>query len=387
MAGFVLVSSANQMLWLNFAPITTGSAHRLGVSTSAVGVLSEVFPLLYVVLALPTGLALDRWFGRGLECGAVLTAGGAALRLAGHGYPPVLIGQLVVAVGQPLVLSAVTGLATRSLRPEDRPVGIAVGSAGTFLGFVLAFVLGLTVGSSRLHLLLVISAVYSIAGTVTLLVALRLTPLADGRRSGGSEPHAATGWRKEVADLRRVWSDGVIKSTVIIVFFGFGVFVALTTWVQPLLQSSGVDVRTADGLLIVMVAAGIASSVVVPPIVARRRAQPAAIAVAAVGGLAACLMLTAHPGRATGYVALALFGLVLLPALPILLELIEHRTPERAGTATALLWLSGNAGGLVTAVAVGTLTGHPAVAFGLMAAVALVALPLAGHLRRQLAPG
>jgi predicted MFS family arabinose efflux permease len=383
MVGFVLVSSANQMLWLNFAPITTSSAHRLGVSTSTIGVLSEVFPLLYVLLALPMGLALDRWFRPGLAAGAVLTAGGATLRLAGHGFAPVLIGQLVVAVAQPLVLSAVTGLATRSLRPEDRPVGIAVGSAGTFLGFVIAFVLGLGLGAPRLHALLVSSAAYSIGAALVLIVALHAVPPPAeiaGPVAGISRRAA------QVANLRAVWDDGVIRITVIIVFFGFGVFVAITTWVQTLLQPSGVDVRTADGLLIAMVTAGIVSSVLVPPVVARRRNPSTAIAVAAVGGLVACLVLAALPGRATGYAALSLFGLVLLPALPILLELIEHRAPERANTATALLWLSGNAGGLVVALGVGGLTGHPAVAFGLMAAVALVVLPLARSLREHLAP-
>ena len=141
-AGFALVSSANQMLWLDFAPITTGAAARLGVSTSTVGILAEVFPVVYVLLALPAGLALDRWFRPTLAAGALLTAVGAVIRLVGHGFGPVLAGQLVVAVAQPAVLTAVTGIATRSLSESDRPIGIALGSAGTFLGFVVAFVLG-----------------------------------------------------------------------------------------------------------------------------------------------------------------------------------------------------------------------------------------------------
>ena len=377
MIGLVLVSSANQMLWLNFAPITTGSAHRLGVSTSTIGVLSEIFPLLYVLLALPMGLALDRWFRPALAVGAVLTAGGATLRLAGHGFAPVLVGQVVVAVGQPLVLSA-----------GDRPGDEITGPRGpsrryrrrlgrTFLGFVLAFVLGLALGAPQLHALLVFSAVYSVIGAVVLAVALRVVP--------PSGTGLVLRRAEQVANLRAVWDDRVIRVTLIIVFFGFGAFVALTTWVQTLLQPSGVDVRTADGLLIAMVGAGILSSVLAPPVVARHRSQSGALAVAAVGGLGACVLLAAAPGRATGYAALAVFGLVLLPALPILLELIEHRAPERAGTATALLWLSGNAGGLVVALAVGALTDHPAAAFGVMAAVALVALPLAARLRTHLA--
>src|SRR5579875_1631864 len=168
MIGFALVSSANQMLWLNFTPITTGSAAHLGVSASTVGVLAEIFPLVYILLALPAGLVLDRWFRPTLLAGAVLTAGGASLRLAGGGFAMVLAGQLVVAIGQPAVLNAVTGVATRSLTTADRPTGIAIGSAGTFLGFIEAFVLGLALGARHLHAILLVSAAYSVLGLVVL---------------------------------------------------------------------------------------------------------------------------------------------------------------------------------------------------------------------------
>jgi predicted MFS family arabinose efflux permease len=382
--GFMLISSANQMLWLNFAPITTGSGHRLGVSSSTIGLLSEIFPLIYVLLALPVGLALDRWFRSTLAIGAILTAGGAVIRLGGHGFAPVFVGQFIVAVGQPAVLNAVTGVASRSLVERDRPTGIALGSAGTFLGFVLAFVLGLTLGSGRLHAVLVISAAYSIAGAVVLFATLPW--IASGHAASAMEAgHLGRSlWDKQVTALRAVWADPVMRSVNALVFVGFGAFVSLTTWLQTLLQPAGVDARNADRLLVVMVVAGIVTSVALPPVIATRKAQPAALVVAIVGSAAACLLLAAAPGVATGYVALALFGFVLLPVLPVLLELIEQRAGDRASTATGLLWLSGNAGGLVVALLVQGLVHHPAPAWILMAVVILAGVPLAGRLRSQL---
>ena len=74
MGAYGLVAAASQMLWLTFAPITTASAHHFHVSEAAVGWLSEVFPLLYVVLAIPAGMALDRWFRPSLIAGGALTA-------------------------------------------------------------------------------------------------------------------------------------------------------------------------------------------------------------------------------------------------------------------------------------------------------------------------
>ena len=61
-AAYAAAAGANQLLWLTYAPITTDAAEHFGVSEAAVGWLSQVFPLLYVMLALPAGLALDRSF-------------------------------------------------------------------------------------------------------------------------------------------------------------------------------------------------------------------------------------------------------------------------------------------------------------------------------------
>jgi predicted MFS family arabinose efflux permease len=174
-AGFALASSANQMAWLVFAPLTTGAAAHFRVSASQVGLLSELFPLMYVLLALPAARVVDRSLRFWLGAGAVLNALGALLRLGGldrSGFAWVLLGQVVVAAAQPLLLNAVTALARRYLRPEDRPAGIAIGSAGTFLGFVLAFVTAATFGATRAGLLLTIGAVYSGVGAVVLVMAL-----------------------------------------------------------------------------------------------------------------------------------------------------------------------------------------------------------------------
>lgn len=374
--GFALVSSANQMLWLNFAPITTGSAARLGVSPSTVGILAEVFPVVYVVVALPAGLALDRWFRPTLAAGALLTAAGALIRLAGHGFGPVLAGQLVVAVAQPAVLNAITGIATRSLAESDRPVGIAVGSAGTFLGFVVAFVLGLTLGAAHLHLLLAVSAAYSVAGAAVLVPALRSVDTSTAVVAVGADRSA----------LRTVWSDPVVRSVCWLVFAGFGVFVAITTWAQALLEPSGVSARGADGMLLAMVGAGIVTAVALPPLVATRAKQPAVLAVAGGASFVALVALASLPGRDTGYAGLALIGLVLLPALPVLLEVLETRCGANAGAATALLWLFGNAGGMVVALAVQVVVSSTAASFALMAAVALAAMPLARRLATRLRP-
>jgi predicted MFS family arabinose efflux permease len=85
-AAYGFVCAATQMLWLTYAAITTETAKRYGVSVGAVGWLAEIFPLLYVALAIPAGILLDRWFRPALAAGAALTAAGGLVRLGGETF-------------------------------------------------------------------------------------------------------------------------------------------------------------------------------------------------------------------------------------------------------------------------------------------------------------
>lgn len=375
-AGFALVASANQMLWLSFAPITTGAAARLGVSKSAIGTLSEIFPLLYVVLAVPVGRALDRWFGPTLLAGAVLTAGGAVIRVAGHGYDWILAGQIVIALSQPALLNAITGIASRYLSVVHRPVGIAVGSAGTFVGFILAFVLGGALGASRLHTILVIGAIYAGGSLLVLVVALA------GRRPPREEAPAV--WSGGMRDL---WADRALRALSVLVFLGFGVFIALTTWAETLLKPAGVSSSTTDTLLTVMVVAGVIGCVFIPPYAAGRSLQPQVIAASALAIAVACILLASAPGVVAGSVALPLVGLLVLPDLPVILEMAERRAGPAGSTATAILWLAGNAGGIIIALVIQGLQNSPGPAFAVLGAVGATALPACIYLRRCVAAG
>ena len=82
-AAYAALSGSNQLLWLTFTPLTTEATRHYGVSTGAIGWLAEIFPLLYVVLAIPAGLALDRWLRPALGVGVALNGIGALTRMEG----------------------------------------------------------------------------------------------------------------------------------------------------------------------------------------------------------------------------------------------------------------------------------------------------------------
>ncbi|HTA05512.1 MAG TPA: MFS transporter [Solirubrobacteraceae bacterium] len=362
------VCASTQVLWLSYAAITSETARRYGVSEGAVGWLAEIFPLLYVVLALPAGALLDRWFRPSLAVSGALVAAGGLVRLGGETYGWALAGQTLVAVAQPVVLSAVSKLAGQYLPAERRAAGIAVGSAAGFVGMLLALLLGPTVGAhGHLERLLVLEAVIGVLTGAGLAVAM-LAPGHAGKEHVAIEGSAA----------RALWALPIMRVLCALVFVGFGIFVALATWLQTLLDPSGVSEATAGGLLVGMVLAGTIGCALIPGIVLRRGAQRrfmlAAVSLAFLG----CATL-AVPWLVGRGLALVVIGAALLPALPIVLTEVEQIAGGAAGTAGAIVWLAGNLGGLVVALLVQVLVHKPVAAFLALAAVALAGLPAAAR--------
>jgi predicted MFS family arabinose efflux permease len=367
---YSLVCAATQVLWLTFAAITTESARHYGVSVGAVGWLAEIFPLLYVALAIPAGILLDRWFRPVLAAGGALVAVGGVIRLGGDSFAWVMAGQVVVAVAQPIVLSAVSKLAGEYLPAEQRAAGISVGSAGSFVGMLVALLLGPTLGGhGHIERLLVVEAVLAVLPAIALALTLR-------RPGHKSTEHAAIAGNA----ARALWAIPSMRTLCGLVFVGFGIFVALATWLQTLLAPAGVSETAAGGLLVGMVIAGVVGCAVLPPMVASRGVERGFMRATIVVGCAGCVALGVVPWLGVQAAVIVVMGLFLLPALPVILTATERLAGSAAGTAGAIVWMAGNLGGLVVALIVQVLVHHPLAAFLAMGVVSLLGLPLAARL-------
>jgi predicted MFS family arabinose efflux permease len=372
---YSLVAAATQILWLTYAPIDTAAAQHYGVSTGAIGWLAEIFPLFYVVLALPAGRLLDASFRPALAAGGGLVALGGLLRLGGQTFAWAMAGQAVVAVAQPLVLNAVGKLAADYLPVAERPTGIAVGAGAGFAGMLVALVLGPTLGGhGHIVRLLVVEAALALAAAAILAWELR----APAPNEGAAGESAAVEGRA----VRQLWSLPPMRTMAGLVFVGFGVFVAVTTWLQTLLEPAGVSEQGAGALLVGMLVAGMVGCAVLPPLVDRRGAERNFMRAAVTAAILGPTLLGLVTPVAARAVVLAAMGFVLLPALPIILTAAERLSGAAlAGTAGAIVWLAGNLGGLVVALVVQVLVHHPTAAFLAMAVVSIAALPLAERFR------
>jgi predicted MFS family arabinose efflux permease len=329
-----------------------------------------------VVLALPGGRWLDTRFERALSAGAVLTAGGGLLRLAGpSSYAWALAGQFVVAAGQPLVLNSITKVAARYFPAPERTAAISAGSVSLYLGILAAVLSGGPLQhAGGLRLLLTVQAAVAVVAAAWVLLAVR-TPAAFG-----GDPSVAV-------SLRWLRHDRFLWVLAGLLFVGMGVFNAVATWLDSILGHFGRG-GAAGYLIAIMTVAGILGAAVVPQAVARWDRRRALLQVTvAVTIVAFAVIAAVHP---VGFVAVALFaeGFVLLAALPVVLDWSElHTGPERAGAAVGFLLLAGNLGGVILVLIVQGVIGSPYLSLGALSVAGLAGLVLSTRLPASLAGG
>ncbi|MEM3600974.1 MAG: MFS transporter, partial [Thermoplasmata archaeon] len=57
---YILLVALNQFLWINFVTISDVVSKIYNVSEFYVGLLAIIFPIVYVIISIPTGIFIDK---------------------------------------------------------------------------------------------------------------------------------------------------------------------------------------------------------------------------------------------------------------------------------------------------------------------------------------
>lgn len=344
---FMGVMLVSQMLWLNFAPLSTFLQARYGVSDLGASSLVFVFPLLYVALSAPAGALIDRrGYARVVGAGGVLMAVGAAVRIHDDSFASLLAGQILIAVAQPFVVNGISKLVAEWFTGEEAAIATGLGTMGMFIGMAVGMAATpAIVEAAGLRVAMIIMC------AIALVAAVAFIAVARERRVAGEAETKAGGFGLVLRDRRQIMLS-------ILSFLGLGVFNALTTWLEPILGEHHIDPTRAGMVGGVMILGGIVGAVVFPLLSDKiERRKPVLI------GCAAPAALIAYGLCQSGSYALLLvlggaLGFFFLPAFALLLAASgEAAGAEHAGVATSLLMLTGNAGGVALTLLVPAVKG------------------------------
>ncbi len=376
LVAFMLAIAVNQLLWISFAPITGEAAAFYGVDDLAIGLLSLVFMVVFIVVSIPASWVIDTYGIRvGVGIGAVLTGAFGLLRgLLAADYAWVLAAQIGIAVGQPFVLNAIAKIAGRWFPIGERATATGLASLAIYVGIFagLAATPMIVLGSSIPTALLVYGAIAA-AVAVLFLVSARERPPAP---VGPEE-------RSLVFDgLKSVFRNRGFLLLLLLFFVGLGLFNAVTTWIEDILRPRGFTIDQAGLVGGLMVIGGIVGAIVIPPLSDRLRRRVPFILLP---GLLGITFATSYPLLLASAFVLGAF---LLSSGPLGFQYgAEITYPAPEGTSNGLLLLAGQVSGIAFILGMDALksptTGSMTVSLVILAGLMAVALLLATRLKES----
>lgn len=353
---YALLNALMQFEWLRFAPVANDVAAQYGVGVGAVGWLSLVFPLLFLPLALPSGALVDRLSLRiSLRLIAAVLLLGALLRALLPGFSGLLIGQAVIAVVQPMVMSAMAPLARAWFAPSQRLAATSVGTLALFVGLGAAFVLiplaaADVAASQRLDLI-----VLALLALLVFALVPRDPPPLDGAQAA-TRVASSNGGESGAGFLL---TQPALLLLFALIFVGNGFFNALFTWIEPMLGANGLSADAAGLVALAMLAGGVGGMVLVPALPGLSARLRLSLSSAALLGIPLVLLLTRLDQLPLLCVIGVVLGVTMLAPLPLLLDTVSGLAgAQHGGLAVSAFWLAGNAGAAAVIYALSYLADH-----------------------------
>jgi predicted MFS family arabinose efflux permease len=341
----MFIAAMNQLLWITFAPVTQAATVYYGVSDLSIGLLSVSFMAVYIIAAIPASWTIDTCgFRRAVGIGAVLTGVFGLLRgLVPPRYTLVLICQILIAIGQPFILNAITKVAARWFPPGERATAAGLGSLGAYLGILVG--LGLTpyLADQR-----GMAGMLTIYGVLALLAMILFLALA--REHPPTPPGPADQEIRSLAfdGLRAMLRQRDFLVLLFIFFVGLGAFNAVTTWIEEVTRPNGFSADQAGISGALMIVGGIVGAIVIPPLSDHFRRRVPFIVLALAGAALGLVVLTFATQYWLLLVATFLFGFCLLSAGPVGFQYgAEITYPAPEGTSNGLILLMGQISGII----------------------------------------
>ncbi len=341
---FALAMAVQQLLWITFASITHDAALYYKVSELAIGLLSLVFMAVYILVSIPSSWLIDnRGFRFAAGVGVVITGLFGILRgIFAANYTLVLVCQIGIAVGQPLILNAVTTVSAKWFPPAERATAAGLSWLAGYLGLIigLAATPYLEVAFNFQGMLLCYGIISVIVAAVFLISAKEEPPVS--QYAQGEERALVFDGFKQMMKKR----DFILLTAVF--FIGLGVFNGLSTWIEEILRPRGLSAAQAGLIGGIMVAAGVIGSGIVPALSDKFKNRVAFIFIAIAGSVPGLVGIAYSSSYPVLLFSAGILGFFMLSTAPLGFQYgSEVALPAPEGTSNGMLMLAGQVSGII----------------------------------------
>ncbi|HEC82460.1 MAG TPA: MFS transporter [Thermoplasmatales archaeon] len=344
LAVFMFVALISQLLWLTFAPISSEFSDEFDVNAFDVSLLSMVWPLVFVITAIPVGIFIDKkGFKKSVLVGATFMAVFSVIRIFStfpeYNFSLLFLSQTGCSFSQPFIFGSITKLTVSWFPEEEHGIANGMGTIGLFLGMMLALIITpFLFLSFGIRGMLTIYAFITIVGTFLFIIFAK-----EGKKR---EKDITIFTLKDILNLSKLKDFLIIEYGF---FAGVGGFTAIMTWLEEMLNSlHGISISYAGIAGGFMIIGGIIGSIIIPVISDKTgKIKPFVLLDMAVGSI--MLYLLGITGDFL-FILLICFvtGFFLMSALPLVLEISSKIAGKgMEGRASSMLWFFSQLGSII----------------------------------------
>ncbi len=342
---FALLNALVQMNWITFAAVTGDASAFYDVSVLNIGLLSMIFMIVFIVMAVPASWVIDTYGLRfGVGVGAAFTGVFALMRgIFADDYTMVVIATVGLAIGQPFVMNAVTKVGARWFAVTERATAASVPSLAQFFGIITAMVVTpILVSSYGMEGMLRIYGLATAVGALAAIVLIRERPPTPPSLVDAEERFAVFTGLRHIFRQRDMW-------ILLVVFFvGLGMFNGISTWIEQIVAPRGFDPEQAGLIGGSMLVGGIVGAAVISVWSDHSRRRKPFLVMALVGVLPGLVGLAFAGQLSILLLAAFVFGFFLMSAYPVGMQYsAEVSYPAPESTSQGLIILAGQIAGII----------------------------------------
>ncbi|MHA2235516.1 MAG: MFS transporter, partial [Candidatus Thorarchaeota archaeon] len=235
-----LVYFAFGLVLASIPPLVNVIAADLGLTYSEMGIILGGVILMYVPLAIPAGVGIDR-FGqkKAIALGLLVVSVSAILRSFVFSFETLFLVVFLFGFGGPTISVGLAKVVASFFEGRERGIASGIYMTGVVVGSGLSLAL---TNSFFLPMVGTWRNVFSFYGIIGLFIALAWILLARESTSESMQRDVMLPMKKMLRALlshKSVWIVAIIGSSSFLVFYGFG------NWLPTLLEEIGMDPVTA----------------------------------------------------------------------------------------------------------------------------------------------
>ena len=364
LGAYMFINMTIQIQWLTFAPIRSAAVVYYGVSGQWIDFLSMSYMFVFLVLSIPASYIIDTYGIRvGLGIGAVLAGLSAVLKgVYADVFTVVVIGQIGLAASQPFILNAVTALSSRWFPLKERAMAAGFAALSQYIGIIAVMIL--TPMMIQVHYAgKVITNVSGIGkmlfmyGFVTLFSAALSLILV--RERPPLPPEIETIQRHSfIKGMIHLFKQRDMVILIVLFFLGLGMFNAISTMIDSICLSKGLNVGQSGMVGGIMLIGGVIGAVILPILSDKLRKRKMFLVICMIGMIPGITGLHLSIGYTGALISSFFLGLFVMSAGPIGFQYAaEVSFPTHESTSQGIILLAGQISGLIFVAGMGTPVG------------------------------